>query len=249
MLPSPMRLQKGRYVARFAECETDLSQALRLRAELFRPGGQTSDRDKFDALSAHMLVEDSETGALMCCFRMMTFETGKDATKGYSGQYYDLTKLANQQGPLVEIGRFCIANGANDPDLLRVAWGGVTRYVDALGVTLLFGCSSFAEALPRKHQETLIFLKDECLAPVHWAPGSKAAEVYHFAHHLADQSSNRRAALKGMPTLLRTYLGMGGWVSDHAVIDRDLNTLHVFTGVEIASIPAARARALRAVID
>ena len=28
-----------------------------------------------------------------------------------------------------------------------------------------------------------------------------------------------RAALAAMPPLLRSYLGMGGWVSDHAVID------------------------------
>ena len=45
-----------------------------------------------------------------------------------------------------------------------------------------------------------------------------------------------------------TYLAMGGWVSDHAVVDRDLHTLHVFTGVEIARIPAARARLLRALV-
>jgi hypothetical protein len=39
---------------------------------------------------------------------------------------------------------------------------------------------------------------------------------------------------------------MGGWVSDHAVIDRQMNTLHVFTGLEIAAIPPNRARLLRA---
>ena len=49
-----------------------------------------------------------------------------------------------------------------------------------------------------------------------------------------------------MPPLLRTYLMMGGWVSDHAVMDRQLGTMHVFTGVEIKAIPPARARALRA---
>ena len=50
-----------------------------------------------------------------------------------------------------------------------------------------------------------------------------------------------------MPPLLRSYPAMGGWVSDHAVVDRDLNTLHVFTGLEIAAIPPARVKALRAV--
>jgi L-ornithine Nalpha-acyltransferase len=50
-----------------------------------------------------------------------------------------------------------------------------------------------------------------------------------------------------MPPLLKTYLMMGGWVSDHAVVDRDLGTMHVFTGVEISAIPPARKRLLRSV--
>ena len=49
-----------------------------------------------------------------------------------------------------------------------------------------------------------------------------------------------------MPPLLRSYLAMGGWVSDHAVVDPVLRTMHVFTGVEIGTIPPARQRLLRA---
>jgi putative hemolysin len=52
--------------------------------------------------------------------------------------------------------------------------------------------------------------------------------------------------MRAMPPLLRSYLAMGGWVSDHAVVDRDLGTLHVFTALEIAALPPARARRLRA---
>jgi len=49
-----------------------------------------------------------------------------------------------------------------------------------------------------------------------------------------------------MPPFLRAYLGMGGWVSEHAVVDRDLGTLHVFTGLEVDAIPASRAKFFRA---
>ena len=52
-----------------------------------------------------------------------------------------------------------------------------------------------------------------------------------------------------IPPLLRTYLAMGGWVSDHAVVDRAMNTLHVFTGLEIAAIPEARKKLLRAIVQ
>ena len=41
---------------------------------------------------------------------------------------------------------------------------------------------------------------------------------------------------------------MGGWVSDHAVIDAEMNTLHVFTGVEVNNIPETRKKLLRSVV-
>ena len=66
--------------------------------------------------------------------------------------------------------------------------------------------------------------------------------MFRFALRLRRKPDARRAMLT-MPPLLRSYLAMGGWVSDHAVVDRDLDTLHVFTGLEIGAIPPARARA------
>jgi len=39
-----------------------------------------------------------------------------------------------------------------------------------------------------------------------------------------------------MPPLLKTYLAMGAWVSDHAVVDLNMKTLHLFTGMEISKI-------------
>ena len=73
-------------------------------------------------------------------------------------------------------------------------------------------------------------------------PGIKAPEVVS----LSGPRPDLRRASELMPPLLRTYLLMGGWVSDHAVVDRAMNTLHVFTGLEIAAIPEARKRLLRA---
>ena len=83
------------------------------------------------------------------------------------------------------------------------------------------------------------------IAPKRWLPRVKAPNVFRFAERLR-RPFDKRAAMLRMPPLLRTYLAMGGWVSDHAVVDRDLGTLHVFTGLEIAAIPPARAKALRA---
>jgi putative hemolysin len=89
-------------------------------------------------------------------------------------------------------------------------------------------------------------LKERHLAPQRWLPRVKAPDVFRFARGLRRKPDAKRAMLT-MPPLLRSYLAMGGWVSDHAVVDRDLNTLHVFTGLEIRALPEARARLLRGV--
>ena len=52
-----------------------------------------------------------------------------------------------------------------------------------------------------------------------------------------------------MPPLLRGYLTMGARVSDHAVIDRDLGTTHVFAGLPVADMPAPRRRLLAALLE
>jgi hypothetical protein len=88
------------------------------------------------------------------------------------------------------------------------------------------------------------FCRARHLAPRRWLPRVKAPSVFRFGKLSRGKPDLKRATAE-MPPLLRTYLMMGGWVSDHAVIDRDLGTLHVFTGLEISAVPAGRARILR----
>ena len=143
----------------------------------------------------------------------------------------------------MELGRFCVTPGLFDADILRLAFAVVAQLVDARDVKLLLGCSSFSGTEPKAHAAAFAFLQANHLAPKGLSPKARADEVVP----LKAQDFDRDAALRGLPPLLRSYLAMGGWVSDHAVVDRDLNTLHVFTAVEISSIPAERAETLRAV--
>lgn len=235
-------LHKGRYRARFANGARDVEAAQRLRALAF----QTSvpDRDRFDPLCRHVLVEDVDTGQLVCCFRLLAFGGGGEISRSYSAQYYDLLGLQTFADPMAEMGRFCIHPKAQNPDILRLAWAALTQYVDGNGVKMLFGCSSFPGTKASTYSDVFALLAEKYLAPKCWRPKAKAAQVFPFARTLGTGPDLRRA-IKTMPPLLRSYLAMGGWVSDHAVIDCDLNTLHVFTGLEIAAIPPARARLLR----
>ena len=148
-----LTLRKGRYRARFAETAADVRAAQRLRHLSFVENrGLAADRttaagaidaDAFDAICRHMLVEDEASGTLVCCFRLLPLSNGTEIGRSYSAQHYNLAALAAFDGPMVELGRFCIHPDWRDPDILRVAWGAMTRFVDETGAEMLFGCSSF----------------------------------------------------------------------------------------------------------
>ncbi len=239
-------LHKGRYAVRLADRPEDVEAAQRLRQRAFRGDNTGVEADGFDADCQHVLIEDVASGELVSCFRLLRLDTGAEIEKSYSAQFYDLSGLKQFPAPMAEIGRFCIDPSRQDPDILRVAWGAMTAFVDRERVEMLFGCSSFQGTNAEDYADAFALLRDRHLAPKRWLPRIKASNVFQFSQRLRYKPNLKRAQSK-MPPLLRTYLFMGGWVSDHAVIDRDLNTLHVFTGLEIGAVPAARAQSLRSV--
>ena len=239
----------GRYKARLAGTDADVRACQQLRYLAFIQqrglgGPGALDRDEFDQRCRHVMVEEVKTGKLVCCFRMMPL-SGAEISQSYSAQYYELSRLANYPGRMVEMGRFCIHPAYRDPAILRTAWAAMSRYVEEEGVGLLFGCSSFHGTDADEYMEAFALLKEQHLAPRRWLPRVKAPDVFRFARKLKLMRPDRKLALRCMPPLLRSYLVMGGWVSDHAVIDRQLNTLHVFTGVEVGRVPQTRARLIR----
>ena len=235
-----------RYRVRLAEIHSDIIAAQKLRYLAFglcTPSG--IDADEFDQVCTHVLVEEQDTNRVVCCFRLLQLNGGSEIEQSYSAQHYELSALRSYSGKLVEMGRFCIHPDVKDPDLLRIAWGALAKYVDQEGVELLFGCASFQGTDATVYLDAFAMLRDRYLVPKRWFPRVKAQKVFHFATRLRRKPDMTRA-LRRMPPLLRSYLMMGGWVSDHAVVDVQMNTLHVFTGIEIRSIPATRKRLLRA---
>jgi L-ornithine Nalpha-acyltransferase len=238
-------LTRGRYLLRQADDPGDIAAAQALRGRGFGIAGP--DADSFDDTSTHILVQEVQTGALVCCFRLAILQSPSDLERSYCAQFHDLSSLLALEGGLVELGRFCIEPGRRDPDILRMAWAALTDFVDRTGARMLIGCSSFAGTDPDRYREAFALLAARHLAPDSWRPQNRGSEVVRFAE-IYGHSPEEPRALVQMPPLLRSYLALGGRVGDSAVVDRVLNTLHVFTGLEVAAIPDCRKRLLRALL-
>jgi L-ornithine Nalpha-acyltransferase len=228
------------HVARLSRAPEDVERVLDLRLRAF-PSARNSDHDALDDRGTQLLVERADTGALAACLRLVTFDSGRELAGSYSGRFYDLSGWAGREGPIVEIGRFCVEPGLTDPSILRVAWTELARHVLTTGTRMFIGCSSFKGADPAQHGAALAALRARHLFAAERQPRRNSAEVFDFASSDLPPPDPR-----GIPALLRSYLAIGGEVSDHAVIDRDLDTIHVFTALDIAAIPPSRARLLTA---
>lgn len=239
-------LEKSKYRVRIAQTDQDIITCQSLRFKAFGMTHKSGlDRDTFDPVSQHVMIEHIQSNTLVSCFRMALFPSAETIERSYAAQFYALERLTTYRGALLEIGRFCIApDQANqdESDIIRTAWGALTRIVDENDIALLFGCSSFRGNDPAPFITAFETLRARHLAPKQWAPIPKAAHRVNFSTLPNPGTSGQES----IPALLRTYILMGGWVSDHAVIDAELNTMHVFTGVEIAQIPETRKRLLRA---
>jgi putative hemolysin len=231
---------KGRYAARLAQGACDLHACQQLRHRCFF-GAASVDQDRFDADCDHLMVTDA-TECVVATARPYYMQSGAEICTNYAAQINDLYRFYEIYDSMIEIGRFCIAPDVLDADVLRVAWGALTQIVDQNDVVYLFGCTSFAGTDPARYGRAFARLQAKHLGPARLLP----LPLNDRMISLADVPPN---GADPMPPLLRTYLTMGGWGSDYAVIDHEMNTLHVFTCLDVASVPPSRAAALRALAE
>ena len=230
----------GHYRARFACSQKDILAAQTLRYQCFNLSNKFElDVDDFDTVCQHVLIENLETEKLICCYRILKFDNGENISSSYSSKFYDLKALESYKEPMIEIGRFCIDSEVNDLSAVLTAWAALAQIVDQNQTELLFGCSSFEGIEKEKYLDSFALLRDRYMAPDHWRPKIKAAQVFYYSKDLIYKVDKKKALLN-MPPLLKTYLSMGAWVSDHAVVDLNMKTLHLFTGMEISKIPKSR---------
>ena len=221
-----------------------LEEAQAFRYKVFGVANETGiESDDYDKKFKHVLIRDRQNRRIVGYFRYICHNTGSFVQSGYSADYYDLKNFESINKPLLEVVRVCTDPTFKDPDILRLVWAYLAHCVQLKKICFIFGCSSFEGTDQEKYIDSFAVLRARYLGPKNLIPSVKSPSVFKFAKKLRSDPNFKIAMLK-MPPLLRAYLLMGGWVSDHAVIDKKLNTIHVFTGLEVSKIPNAKKRFL-----
>jgi putative hemolysin len=218
----------------------DIQSALALRFEVFNlelNEGLTEsydmglDRDPFDAVCDHLLVEEAASGQIVGTYRMQTGLRAEQALGYYSEREFDFSPYEALRAQMLELGRACIHRQHRNFAVLSLLWSGIARHARAQGVRYLVGCSSLTS------QDAAVGAAAYALLAPHLAaPALRTRPTPEFACPLGLTAPTAPA----IPRLLSAYLALGACLCGPPAIDRDFRTIDFLTLLDLQA-PAMRA--------
>jgi L-ornithine Nalpha-acyltransferase len=231
----------GDFEVRLAQtsAEIEAAQALRFRVFYEEMTAHASpemqalrrDFDPFDDVCDHLLVLDRRRGegpeGIVGTYRLIRRAAAAKMGRFYSSAEYDIQKMIDYPGEVLELGRSCIERDARNTATMQMLWRGIALYAYHYNIKVMFGCASLPGIDPEQHAQALSYLHHHHLAPPEIRVRALPSR-YVKMDMLEAGSYDPRKAMARVPPLIKGYLRLGGFVGDGAVIDHEFNSTDVF---------------------
>lgn len=231
----------GDFEVRLAQtsAEVEAAQALRFRVFYEEMTAHASpemqalrrDFDPFDDVCDHLLVLDRRRGegpeGIVGTYRLIRRAVAAKMGRFYSSAEYDIQKMIDYPGEVLELGRSCIERDARNTATMQMLWRGIALYAYHYNIKVMFGCASLPGIDPEQHAQALSYLHHHHLAPPEIRVRALPSR-YVRMDMLEPGSYDPRKAMARVPPLIKGYLRLGGFVGDGAVIDHEFNSTDVF---------------------
>jgi putative hemolysin len=120
-------------------------------------------------------------------------------------------------------------------------WSALAEYIAKHHVELLFGVASFHGTDVKALAESLAFLHHRHLAPPEIRVRARP-ESFQRMDLVEEARLDRRRAMLGVPSLIKSYLRLGGVVGEGAYVDHAFNTTDVCLILDTAKMNMRQAR-------
>ncbi|MEM9796453.1 MAG: GNAT family N-acyltransferase [Pseudomonadota bacterium] len=200
---------------------TLIRQAQALRADVFAAefGSVVQDgleRDAFDAACDHLVLRDVDRPDLGVVATMRLAAGG-----AYTAREFDLSALAASGRPMAELGRTCLHRDYRRGPAVFHLFKGMLDVLREKSIDLVVGTASFPGADAARHMPALRRLRQVALAPAELRP------VAMGPHAVPIHGPAEAAAMREVPSLIKSYLRAGAWIGDGAYLDRAFNSVDV----------------------
>jgi putative hemolysin len=235
-LKNDLRLEAGDFVARLALTEEDRAAAFRLRFLVFNlemnEGLESAyadgyDKDRFDDVCDHLIVEERTTGAIVGTYRMQMGDVAGRYFGYYSEQEFCFAPYESMRSQIVELGRACIYRDYRSSDVLHLLWRGIARYSLMNGARYMMGCCSLTSQDAEMGHAVYESLRGYMVEPRLRTVATEA-----FALPAAKMATSEAQA----PKLLRAYLTIGAKICSGPAIDREFKTIDFLTLLDLQTL-------------
>ncbi len=241
----------NRYEVSIARTHHEIEEAQRLRYQVFfgemgaaaaRPAEDGRDMDQYDADCDHLLVRESQSGAVVGCYRIMRPEMARRRGEYYADSEFDLGRLAPIRGNAAEVGRACIHPAYRSGTVIMLLWSELTRHMIENRHEYVFGCASIP--LADGHDNVIAVYEDviaRSLVPAEY-------RVFPKNPYPLNTHRNRHGArgapqpVPRVPALIKGYMRLGAWIGGAPAWDPDFNTADLFVLLPIARMADAYTR-------
>lgn len=229
----------------------DLEAAQRLRYKVFVEelggGGDLVDHerrleiDRFDPFFDHLVLTDERRGEIVGVYRVMRSDQAQASGSFYSASEYDLSPLLTSGRRILELGRSCLHRDYRGSMAMYHLWSGLAAYVAAHDIEILFGVASFHGNDVEALAAPLSLLHHNHLAPPELRVRAQP-DVFQRMDLLPPEALDRREAMLHVPSLIKAYLRLGGFVGEGAFVDHAFNTTDVCLILDTAQMNQRQAR-------
>ncbi|MFW0777019.1 MAG: GNAT family N-acetyltransferase [Rickettsiales bacterium] len=187
------------------------------------------DVDEFDEVCDHLLVVDHQPEGhykVVGTYRLLRREDMKRIGRFYSDGEYDISLIKNYPGEILEVGRSCVDADYRNRAVMQLLWRGIGAYVTKFNIEVLFGCASFHGTDPKEHATALSYLYHNHMAPEELCP-TALSDRFVEMNYMPKEEINEKRAFVSLPTLIKGYIRLNGYIGMGAVIDKAYNTTDV----------------------
>jgi putative hemolysin len=249
-----IEINKGNYILKTVSTFEEFQWMMKLRYDVFHREFQEktdelgSDFDHYDADSDHLIIIDKTSASVIGCYRV---RCSRFHQSFYSESEFNIEQFLMQSEVKLELGRACVHLAHRNGTVISILWRGIREYMQKTNSTILFGCSSIKSTCAHETMNLILRLQQMDVLSNQFLinPVGKYRFVEFdslLTSYLANgyNPRNERASVE-IPSLVSSYLKMGGKVHGLPAIDRDFSCIDLFTTLNLQDMNGALAERFR----
>lgn len=228
----------GPFLVKTVTTVEELKEAFSLRYQVFHremigvKKAQGIDVDEYDFLCDHLIIQEKRTQKIVGTYRL---NCSLFSDQFYSSREFNLSRIMQQPGVKLELGRACIHKDFRRGIVISLLWRGIADYMAATNAQILFGCASIKTESPR--ESALLyrsFFEENRFTPEYFAPPTLPFTMPQLDLWIKNikgpLTQTEKDEVKNLiPPLCRAYLKIGAYLGGEPAWDPEFKCIDFLT--------------------